>query len=183
MDGHVWDHHRIRVDVDQYGPDALRRAHHRAARHGQRAVEPTAHDHAAVAFGIQADILVAHGQLGVLLDLEGGRIGMTGDQLKGLRLPLGQGEGDHAGAVARHIIAPAGPQMPPLSLLQGLKARKGTANGLRRVKAGGAFLNKIDQAPGVFMCHTKGLLLFSGCIQHSTIGRNIQSVLDKEPPF
>ena len=76
MDRDVRDHEKVAVHVDEHGFEAVAVAHRQAPRHGKRPVEPGGADHAAVRLHVQLDVAVLHDDLGILLDLEGGGVGM-----------------------------------------------------------------------------------------------------------
>ena len=138
VDGHAGDHQQVTVYVHQLFRDGAVFPHEQAARHGQGAIEPRGHQHAAVFLGVQADVAVVP-QLRVLLELEGRGVTVgRGHHEAAGQLP-GYAEGEDAGAVAGDEVPAAGSQSPAVPLGQGriaLRSETGGQIGHHMVAAG-----------------------------------------------
>ena len=130
VDGHVGDHGARAPQVQKPGLDARAFAQQHPARDAQGPVHPGAHQHAAVFLHGETPAAAA-GELGVLLDLEGGAVAVGGGHQKAPKL-LPRPEGDEGGAVPGHIVALAGSESPVLPLREGPKS-----GGTQRLRAVG----------------------------------------------
>ena len=144
VDGEVGNEQQIPVDLHQTGFQSGLRAHQHAARHGQRTVQPGGHDHAAVALGVEQDILARGVQLGALLDAKGGAIAVAGHNLHRGVAGFGPCKGDDAGLSAGDEVLPAGLHSPFFALLKADEALlfQNGADGVHRMKRAGRSAQK-----------------------------------------
>ena len=147
----IGDDHQILIDIHQLHLHTLRGLNHHTAGHTQGPVHPCGHDHAAVALGGQTDILVL--QLAVLLDLEGGSVGVAGGHHEALGLALRQTEGDQRCAMAGDVILAAGHQIPLVAAVQMDVAIviEQTAQIVHRVEHALGRIQKIHQPANLFI--------------------------------
>ena len=166
VDGDGGDDEQITVDVDQLRLQlpVLRRDH--AAGDGQRPVKPGTHEHAAVFFRRQLNI--GPGLLfRVVLDLEGGRVGMRRGHQKARGRARRHAEGKQGRAVARDKILSARRERPRVRLVQLRIAllRQPVGQRLHGVIAAGAGGQKIKKPFGI---HEKtSMRRFLGFFQYS----------------
>ena len=152
VDSNIGDHKKIAVNIHELFRDPAVFAHEDTPRDGERTVEPRRHQHPAVFFGGELDIVRA-AAVGVLLETEGRRIGMRRRHRKAARERLRHAEGDDAGAVAADKILSARLHVPLLALGKLMVAlrKKFLPNVLGHMIAGGAIFNEVQQ----FLCrHT-----------------------------
>ena len=150
VDGHAGDEQQVTVQCHQTGGDGVAVLHQHAAGHGQRAVQPGGADHAAVAFGVQAGVLLAHVKFCVLLDAEAGGVRVGSGHVEAVALqPGAHAEGDDAGAVAADEIVPAGLQLPLAAFQQLGEARlqQDLPDGCGGVVGGGVAVDEGKQLP------------------------------------
>ena len=166
VDGDGGDDEQITVDVDQLRLQlpVLRRDH--AAGDGQRPVKPGTHEHAAVFFRRQLNI--GPGLLfRVVLDLEGGRVGMRRGHQKARGRARRHAEREQGRAVARDKILSARRERPRVRLVQLRIAllRQPVGQRLHGVVAAGAGGQKIKKPFGI---HEKtSMRRFLGFFQYS----------------
>lgn len=113
MDRHAGDQQQVAVQCDQTGNDGVAFLHQHTARDRERAVQPCRADHAAVAFGIQPGVFLAHVDLGVFLDTECRRIRVGSCNVEAVVFQmLSHAERNDAGPVAADEIAFSGFKIP-----------------------------------------------------------------------
>ena len=158
MDGDARNDEQILIGVHETGFHPIPVFHNDAARDGQRAVEPGAHDHAAVALRLQlhaARLLDS----GVLHAPRWDVAVAQGNAQSGGGL-LRDAEREDGGAVSRRIVFPAGAERPRLRLgktlvacLAEAAARLGggvprTDAGLQKVQYGLDFIHVVSSLSG-----------------------------------
>ena len=154
VNGHTGDHQQVAVDVHQRLAEDAVLLGEQPPGHRQRPVEPAGHAEAAVDLRVQPQI-AAVPQGGIFLQLEAGRVPVRRRQTEALRGALRHAEGDQGRAAPRHVIFPAGAQLPALSLVQrGISGRRQQlCGGGCRVVAGGAARDELRQCVDVCPFH------------------------------
>ena len=157
MDGHIGDHQQIPVDIHQPDRQLLPLPDQHPARCGEGAVQPGAHEHPAVFFRAQLDIVPRRQLFRLLLELEGGGIGMGRRQHIAAGQLLRRAEGQNGRAVADDIILSARPDGPGLLLPQGLIARllQQLLQICDHMITAGAFADEPQQLPCQRLLHKK----------------------------
>ena len=161
VDSNIGDHKKIAVNVHELFRDPAVFAHEDTPRDGERTVEPRRHQHTAVFFGGELDIVRA-AAVGVLLEAEGRRIGMRRRHRKSARERFRHAEGNGARAVAADKILSARLHVPLLALGKLMVAlrKKFLPNVLGHMIAGGAIFNEVQQ----FLCrHTAHSIFLRIC--------------------
>ncbi len=112
MDGHVGDEEKVTVHIDKPRLDGIPHFDQHPAGHGKGAVQPGGTEHPAIALGIDAGIGLGAFQLGIFLDVKGGRVAVAGGDHKAGKVRFGNAEGQERGAVTGHIVFTAHLQLP-----------------------------------------------------------------------
>ena len=154
MNGHAGDHQQVAVDVHQRLAEDAVLLGEQPPGHRQRPVEPAGHAQAAVDLCVQPQI-AAVPQGGIFLQLEAGRVPVRRRQTEARRGALRYPEGDQGRAAPRHVIFPAGAQLPAPPLVQrGISGRRQQlCGGGCRVVAGGAARDELRQCVDVCPFH------------------------------
>ena len=130
---------QVRIGREQAAFDAAVRAHHDAAGHRKRLVEPGMIHDAAVRFNVQAQVTGRTRDFRAGLHLVGWRIGMRCRQLVVVVIERGANlEGDDAGVVAHRVVAAATFDVPRLAFGQVCETRRVQTRPQRRRRMEGA---------------------------------------------
>jgi len=170
VDGDIGNDEQVAVDAHEFFNDLAVCAHEDAARDGEWAVEPRGHQHAAVFFGGELDIMRA-AAVGMLFQAERRRVGVRRSHGEAAVDHLRHAEGDDARAVAADEILPAGGYLPAFAFgkLGIAVCEELLADVLGHMVAGGAIFDKMQQFSCRCMLHgdvLHSLFLFGGIIAH-----------------
>ncbi len=150
VNGHIGNQYRIAIEIDQPRFNAALRAHEQPSGDSERAIEPARHQHSAVFFGIQADVMTGGFVLARGLQLKRRRITVTCDDLKRRKARFRHAERDQRRAIAGHIIFSAGHDGPAFAFVQRAIAVRLERMPKRvdRMKRGRRLFHKINKISG-----------------------------------
>ena len=147
MDGKARNDEKVPVDVHEPRLDAVFGVDQHVPRDRQRTVEPRRHQHAAVFFGRELQIVPRRRALGVFLDLKRRAVAVAGGQHKAVRCLFRHPERDTRRAAARKEILSAVRKAPACVFFQLRIARcqQPRADVFHHVIGAGAFLYKLQK--------------------------------------
>ena len=161
VDGHAGNKRHVAARVVEAARHTRALADEHATGDAERAVEPGVVDHAAVGLDVEPQVIGRSLELGHGLDLEDRRVAVSGSYLEVVVVELlADLERDDARAVAGHVVAPAGPDVPGIALRKAREARRLEPQGKlgRGMEHGGARVDEVAERAGVVSGRHRGCL-------------------------